>query len=93
MMVLGGCLTIARDFAKLYGGEFQDQPVGLARLYGRLAFANAALGNRAEACRWAGRTIRLRPRERRAYLALAVSSGLVSAGSLVEAAHKRGKGI
>jgi glycosyltransferase involved in cell wall biosynthesis len=73
--------------------EFQHQPIGLARLYGRLAFANAALGNRAEAWRWAGRTIKLHPRERRAYLALAVSSGVVSAETLVEAAHKKGKGI
>jgi glycosyltransferase involved in cell wall biosynthesis len=73
--------------------EFQRQPIGLARLYGRLAFANAALGHRSEAWRWAGRAIRLRPRERRAYLALAVTSGVISAERVVEAAHRRGKGI
>ena len=55
-------------FPELYGDSR-----GLALLYGRLAFAHAALGNGSEARMWARRTIRLDPRERRAYLAVAVS--------------------
>jgi glycosyltransferase involved in cell wall biosynthesis len=73
--------------------EFAREPLGLARLYGRLAFANAALGNRSEARAWARKTLRLNPRERRAYLALAVSTGLVSVDRLMKLAHRRGKGI
>jgi glycosyltransferase involved in cell wall biosynthesis len=72
---------------------FAREPLGLARLYGRLAFANAALGNRSEARAWARKTLRLNPRERRAYLALAVSTGLVSVDRLMKLAHRRGKGI
>lgn len=73
--------------------EFQRSPRGQARLFGRMAFAHAALGNRAEARHWARRTIRLNPRERRAYLALVVSTGLVSADALMRLAHRSGKGI
>jgi glycosyltransferase involved in cell wall biosynthesis len=73
--------------------EFARERLGLARLYGRLAFANAALGNRSEARAWARKTLRLNPRERRAYLALAVSTGLVSVDTLMKLAHRRGKGI
>ena len=73
--------------------EFQRQPQGLARLYGRMAFAHATLGDRSMARRWAWASIRLHPSERRAYLALCVSSGLVSSDRLVRMAHKKGKGI
>ncbi len=41
--------------------EFQGQPRGLARLYGRLAFAHAALGHRSLARRWGWASIRLYP--------------------------------
>ena len=73
--------------------EFEREPKGLARLYGRLAFANAAIGNRSEARLWARRTLRLDLRERRAYLALLVSVRLVSAESLMRLAHRTGRGI
>jgi glycosyltransferase involved in cell wall biosynthesis len=73
--------------------EFQEEPIGLARLYGRLAFANAALKNRSAARAWARKTLRLNPRERRAYLAILVSTGLVSVEALMKLAHRRGKGI
>jgi glycosyltransferase involved in cell wall biosynthesis len=73
--------------------EFQGQPRGLARLYGRLAFAHAAMGHRSLARRWARESIRLHPKERRAYLALCVSSGLVSPDRLLRMAHRTGKGI
>jgi len=73
--------------------EFHREPLGLALLYGRLAFAHAALGHRSEARMWARRTLRLNPRERRAYLAFAVSMRVVSAPTLMRLAHRRGRGI
>jgi glycosyltransferase involved in cell wall biosynthesis len=65
----------------------------LARLQGRVAFAHAALGERAEATRWAWRSVRTRPLERRPYLALAVSLGVVSAATVQERANRAGRGV
>ena len=73
--------------------ELQQEPTGLARIYGQIAFAHAALGERGAARRWARRTLSLDRRERRAYLALAVSLRLVNARTLVRLAHAAGKGI
>lgn len=73
--------------------EFNRQPLGLALLYGRLAFAHAALRERSEARAWARRALRLNRGERRAYLALAVSFRLVSVETLMRLAHRRGRGI
>jgi glycosyltransferase involved in cell wall biosynthesis len=74
-------------------GELKQEPSGLARIYGQIAFAHAALGERAPARRWARRTLSLNRRERRAYLALAISLGLVRAKTVVRMAHVAGKGI
>jgi glycosyltransferase involved in cell wall biosynthesis len=68
-------------------------PVGLSRLYGRLAFAHAAAGRDREARLWARRCIALNWWERRAYLALAVSLGLIPAHRVLELAHRTGRGI
>jgi glycosyltransferase involved in cell wall biosynthesis len=73
--------------------ELQQEPSGLARIYGQIAFAHAALGERGPARRWARRTLSLNRRERRAYLALAISLGLVSAKTVTRLAHLAGKGI
>jgi glycosyltransferase involved in cell wall biosynthesis len=73
--------------------ELRTDRRGLARLYGRLAFAHAALGHRRAAAAWARRTLRLDPRERRGYLALAVGAGIVPANVLVRLAHRFGRGI
>jgi hypothetical protein len=73
--------------------EFEQEPRGLARLYGRMAFAHAAMGDRVEARRWASRSLRLDPSQRRAYLALGVSWRLVSAERVMRLAHRRGKGV
>jgi glycosyltransferase involved in cell wall biosynthesis len=73
--------------------ELQREPSGLARIYGQIAFAHAALGERATARSWARRTLSLNRRERRAYLALAISLGLVSAKTVTRLAHAAGKGI
>lgn len=66
---------------------------GLAWNYGRKAFGYAAMKQRRAAVTWALKTIRLNPREQRAYLALAVASGAVSAQRIQAFAHNRGKGI
>jgi glycosyltransferase involved in cell wall biosynthesis len=73
--------------------ELEQEPSGLARIYGQIAFAHAALGERSAARRWARRTLSLDRRERRAYLALAVSLRLVKARTVVRLAHVAGKGI
>ena len=73
--------------------ELQQEPSGLARIYGQIAFAHAALGERAKARSWARRTLSLNRRERRAYLALAISLGLISANTVTRLAHVAGKGI
>ena len=64
-----------------------------ARLYGRLAFAQAALGRGADARGWAWRSIRRRPLERRPYLALAVVARLVRAETVEAWANRSGRGV
>ncbi len=73
--------------------DFASSPRGLGRLYGRLAFAHAALGHRSDARTWAMRAWRLNRRERRAYLAWIVSSGLIPAGAALRVATATGRGI
>jgi glycosyltransferase involved in cell wall biosynthesis len=67
-------------------------PTGSARVYGQLAFAFAASGERRTALGWARRSIGRRWREPRAYLAVAVVAG-VPAETILRALHKRGRGI
>ncbi|MEO8477659.1 MAG: glycosyltransferase family 2 protein [Actinomycetota bacterium] len=64
-----------------------------ARLYGRLAFAQAALGRPSDARGWAWRSIRRRPLERRPYLALAVSARLVRPETVEAWANRSGRGV
>jgi glycosyltransferase involved in cell wall biosynthesis len=73
--------------------EFDSTPKGAARIHGQVAFAEAALGNRRTALRWAASTLRRNPREPRAVLALAVASRAVSSDRVVRMLHARGKGI
>lgn len=73
--------------------EFATVPAGKARISGQVAFATAAGGDRRQAVRWAGRTVRRNPLEPRAYLALAVASGAVKPDSIVRQLHARGRGI
>jgi glycosyltransferase involved in cell wall biosynthesis len=66
---------------------------GAARVFGQLAFGSAALGRRSAAASWARRAARRRPTELRAYLALAVAGGIVSAESIMSFLHRRGRGL
>jgi len=83
----------AIDYILARHEAFQGNPQGLGRLYGRQAFAMAALGKTRPALKQAWRTVRVNPRERRAYLAGAVALHLVSAERLMKIAHSRGHGI
>jgi glycosyltransferase involved in cell wall biosynthesis len=73
--------------------EFSRHRTGEARIDGQIAFASAAIGQRQQALRWAGRAIRRNPAERRAYLALAVAAGALSPDRLIPWLHRRGRGI
>lgn len=66
---------------------------GAARIQGQIAFAQAALGQRRGAAQVAWRALRNNPRERRAYLALAVAARILTAPTVVRLANSRGKGI
>jgi glycosyltransferase involved in cell wall biosynthesis len=73
--------------------EFHRQRRNLARVYGRMAFAQAALGQAAAARRTAWRSIRLEPLQPRGYLACLVSWGLIKADWVVHALHAMGRGV
>lgn len=69
-----------------------DKP-GRARIQGQIAFAEAAQAHRSSAVRTGWQALRGNPLERRAYLALAVATGAVSAPAIVRLANGRGRGI
>jgi glycosyltransferase involved in cell wall biosynthesis len=73
--------------------ELLDDNANAARLFGRVAFAYAAMRRRRAAARWAWRSVRRRPLERRPYLALAVASGLVRASTIQRRANRVGHGV
>jgi glycosyltransferase involved in cell wall biosynthesis len=73
--------------------EFRQDPVGLARIEGQIAFANAALGRRTQAARWGLRSLRRSRRPRQSYAALMVATGLISADRVLATARRFGRGI
>lgn len=73
--------------------EFARVRAGAARVTGQIAFARAAQGSRRDAVTWAGRTIARNPQEARAYLALAVASGLVRPDTVLAKLHAYGHSI
>lgn len=73
--------------------ELQRSPGNLARMYGRVAFAHAALGHGRMARRWVRRSLAADWRQPRAYLAFAVSCRLISAERMMRLANARGRGI
>ncbi len=62
--------------------ELRGHRRDLSRLEGTVAFAYAALGRRREARRWALRSIRHGPAEKRSYIALAASTKLVGTATV-----------
>jgi glycosyltransferase involved in cell wall biosynthesis len=73
--------------------EFAEHPEALARIRGQQAFALAALGDARGARQMAHRALRLRVTEKRGYLALLVSTGLVSGERTMKLANWFGRGI
>jgi glycosyltransferase involved in cell wall biosynthesis len=73
--------------------ELRGDPAGMARLEGQLAFAHAALGQGRQARRLATSALRRNWRERRGYVALAVSTRLLRAETVLHLAHSIGKGV
>jgi hypothetical protein len=73
--------------------SFRAVPKGYARVRGQIAFAEAARGRRRAALRGAAATVRASPREARAYLAVAVATGLVSGDRVLDVLQRHGKGI
>ena len=72
--------------------EFETEPVGLARIYGQMAFAKASLGDRKGALDLVKKTLKLNPKEGRAGLALSVAAGVPSA-TVVSQLQKRGMSV
>lgn len=72
--------------------EPKQEPSGLANNYGQIALAHAALGEPRPAQYRARRRLSLDLRERRRYLALAVSLGFVPAATVVRLANAACKG-
>jgi len=73
--------------------EFDREPHGKARIQAKIAFALAAGGERGRARQWAWRALRGNWHERRAWVALVVSLGLVRGSTVVRLANARGRGI
>lgn len=73
--------------------EIAEDRSGRARILGQQAFATAAMGDRRGAISLAAKALRADARERRAYVTLLVSAGLVKADTVVDQANKRGRGI
>ncbi|MFW0179598.1 glycosyltransferase family 2 protein [Rothia sp. P7208] len=73
--------------------EFEQQPRGLARISGQVAFAYAALGNSQQARRWAKATLSRDITQLRAWAAYIVSTGLVKPQVLLDLVQKTGRGL
>lgn len=73
--------------------ELQLAPRNVARMQGRVAFAHAALGHGHDARLWARRALKSDWRQVRAYVAMAVSTKLVPAPTVVGILNRLGKGI
>jgi glycosyltransferase involved in cell wall biosynthesis len=72
--------------------DIEASPKGSARVYGQIAFAYAASGERRTAWEWAIKAIKRRWKEPRAYLAVAVTLG-ISSEFIMRELHKRGRGV
>ncbi|MGO3152266.1 MAG: glycosyltransferase family 2 protein [Galactobacter sp.] len=73
--------------------EFGSSRSGSARIEGQIAFAHGAVGDKAHARSWASKAIGHDPLQPRAYLALMVGLGLVSANWVVNTLNRHGRGV
>ena len=72
--------------------ELEEHPIGLARIEGQRALAQAAMGDRVRALRTARRCLSLNRFEKRVPLAVLVAAG-VPAGFILGLAHRFGRGL
>ena len=73
-------------------GRYDFPRSGYAHWGGKVAFAEAVQGRRGAALRWIGRTMRARPLDARALLALAVTAG-VPAPLIMRSLNRMGRGM
>lgn len=73
--------------------EFEQDPKGLSRMAGQIAYARAALGERPEARRWAKLALRNDRGQLRAWAALAVAGRVLPAGLVRSAVQRTGHGL
>lgn len=66
---------------------------GASRVYGQLAFGEAARGDRRTALRWARRSLGADPLQWRAFAALPVAARMVSADRVLNTLHRFGRGV
>ncbi len=66
--------------------EFTLQPRGAARIYGQIAFGNAAMGRTGAAMRWSARSLASDWRQPRGYLSLLVAARVLPAERVLRAA-------
>ncbi|WP_205471509.1 glycosyltransferase [Nocardioides sp. SYSU D00038] len=66
---------------------------GAGRVFGQLAFAEAARGDRRAAWRWVRRALRADPRQWRAVVTLPVLAGAVPADTVLNTLHRWGRGV
>jgi len=87
--------TIIESFDYLLAKHavLRESQNGLAYIYGRKAFAYAALGDGAQARHWAKESLRRRPSERRPYLATLVSLKILPADLVMRLAASAGRGM
>lgn len=72
---------------------FATNPRAIGRIQSQIAFALAASGQRTAARSWARHSLRNDPRQVKAALALAISTGLVTAPQITRVVQRFGKGI
>jgi glycosyltransferase involved in cell wall biosynthesis len=73
--------------------EFETDRRGLARIEGQIAWASVGMGDKAHARAMARRTLGHHWKEKRAWLALVASTGLIKPDQVVALAHRTGRGI
>ena len=73
--------------------EWYRQPANLSRVYGRMAFAHAALGNGRQARELARKSIRLNWKQPRGYLTYLVAYRVLSPKVVLRGLHAVGRGM
>jgi glycosyltransferase involved in cell wall biosynthesis len=83
----------ANDYLIAKHPEFAESKVALSRIHGRKAISLVALQRYREARTWALQALRLNPRDRRGYLALLLSTRVVSVDFAMRMANRTGRGL